>query len=890
MLLLAFFISLGFKASAYEVTYKWNIPGAIELHEKSAAGALIELADDATEYTYSGTESGSFYAIAKPGYIITKIVAAGVEQKVPAPSNYGSAWGPFISESNASKYSPAEITLEEVEYNIPMKLTIDNGANDIYMQYGPLNKRLDIKNGEQTIYFSKYDTNCYIGGQNGLASADIYNVEVSGTKLTLPYAWSTQYSFTPVENAEIKIRAYEGDEVVKNQYVLSFEAPEGAIASVFNRTTSKIVTDLTEENLTFNEDDRIQINFNPEFSVTALTVNGEDYLEELYSNNILFNITGNTTVKVEGTVKQYGTVTFNAYVINPEGVKLYQGGYQQNLFTGSATETTTEDITVGGITFPAGTTCILHPEASEKNPKIFVEANEGWYIKTVLAPESLGNAKYDVWSSAIESTTNGKTFYVVAEKYETPAILDLIVPASGYMFKCNTALAQNWDNPLPQYSLQEGRNTINYLPGYHDPFIFSFTDESMSLYVDGVAQQADENGRYQVNPVYDAATGVYSTAIVFASTPKNVAVTFKGEAIASSDIYYGTARKAVTLDANNRTTVLPGMVLGFKLPAGCQAVAATQTGTPKVYTAADADASGYIVLAPEAATVVTIEKAATTANLVPLTLTPETGTVARNISTIKMMMPVLENYEHSYYINPDDLAKITLTPENGDAVTPAGLGDVSMTMDETMFVFPLQFDPAVTEAGKYTLDIPAGIIYETAWDDASKSFVKVDGGNANAAAAAEYTVDPNAETAFSTYELTPAAGNVESIEMILLNFPKVPLTFSATYPETVEITNGTTTYTCALGFDWNQETLCFKIMPVTEDYEPVVITEEGEWTLTIPEGSIGLEAETCPLIEAKYIIAAAEPSYILDPVDRLDCIQPRHDKSDFQKRKRNHVQ
>lgn len=865
--LLAIIASFMPEASAYDVTFKWNIPGAIELREKSAVGTVIPLADDATEHMCSSSESGYFYAIAKPGYIITKVVANGAEQKVPAPNMYGSTWSKYFTESNAAGFSPVEITLEEVEYNIPMKLTIENGAKDIAMQFGPLTRKLEIANGEQTVYFSKHDTNCYISPLNGLAAKDIYSIEVNGEKLTLPYSFSSQYSFTPSENAEIKIRVYEGEEVVKKQYVLSFDAPEGAVASVFNRTTSSgIITDLTEENLTFNENDLIQVNFNPEFNVTGLFVNDEDYLEELYSNNISFRLADNTTVKVEGSVKEYGTVVFDAYVINPEGVRLYQGGYQQNLFEGAATETTKEDISIAGQTFPAGSTYILHPEASEKNPKIFVEANEGWYIKTVLASDGVGSKTYDVNTGAIDAQYNDKSFYVIAEKFDTPARFELIVPASGYSFRQSQVLSQNWENPVTQYTLKEGANTINYLPGYHDPFMMSLHSETSSLYVDGVAQSADENGRYQIAPVYNADDNdIYTTAIVFTETPKNYAVTFKGETIASSDIYYGTARKAVTLDANNRTTVLAGMTLGFRLPAGCQAVAATQSGTPRTYTSEDADAKGYIAIAPEAATVITIEKAASSSDLVSLALNPETGAVTRSIATIKMMMPAPDNYEHSYYIDPADLTKITLTAENGTVHHPAGLGDVSLSQDETMYVFPVLFEPAIAEAGKYTLDIPAEIVYENAWDEASASFKKVDGGYANAKTVAEYTVDPNAVTAFSTYELNPAAGNVESIEMIYLNFPNLPLVWNATYPETVEITNGTTSQACALALDWNQETLCFKIVPVTEDYEPVVITEKGEWTLTVPAGSIEFEGESNPEIIARYIIGAAEPSYILEP-------------------------
>lgn len=604
MVLLA---SFGFNAYAYEVTYKWNIPGAIELREKTAVGAIIPLADDATEYTYTSTEGGSFYAIAKPGYIITKIVAAGVEQKVPAPNTYGSVWGPYITESNASKYSPAEITVEKVNYDKPMKLTIENGANDLVVQLGPLNKCLDIVNGEQTVYFSEFDTKCYISGQNGLASKDIYKVEVNGVALTLPYAFSSSFEFTPAENDEIVIRAYEGEEVVKNKYVLYFNAPEGAIESVFDRTVSGgLITDLTEENLTFNEGDIIQVNFNPEYEFTSLTVNGEDFLDELYSNNISFRIYSNTVVKAVGAPKQYGTVTFNAFVVNPEGVKLYQGGYQQNLFEGAPSETTVSDISVAGITFPAGKTYILHPQASEKNPRIFVEANDGWYIRTVLAPEEVGSSVYGVQTASVSAEYNGTVFYVIAEKYETPAKVEVIVPSGGYVFKSSTVLSQNWNNPSTEFSLHEGRNTVNYLPRYHDPFTFAFTEETMSLYVDGTPQEADENGRFQLIPVFNAETGAYSTAIVIDGNPETFAVTFKGDALPAGDIYYGTARRAVTLDSNNRTSVLAGMILGFRLPEGKQAVVATKTGSD-TYTYSDADDMGYIVIAPEASTVITIE-------------------------------------------------------------------------------------------------------------------------------------------------------------------------------------------------------------------------------------------------------------------------------------------
>lgn len=850
------------QASAFDITYKWNIPGALEFRAKSANGAVIPVADDVTEHTCTSNENGYIYAVAKPGYIITQVVANGTAQKVSAPGTYGSMWGKFFTEDNAANFSPVEVTLEKVEYNIPMKVIVENGAKDVSVQLSPLNRTLDIVNGEQTVYFSKHDEKCYISPLNGLTAKDIYSVEVNGEKLKLKYAWSNQYDFTPTENAELKIRVYENEEPVKQQYVLSLDAPKGAVASVFNRTASSgLITDFTEENLTFNENDKIQVNFDPEFNITTLTVNGEDYLEQLNNNNIAFNITANTTVKVEGSVKQYGTIVFDAYIVNPEGVRLYQGGYQQNLFEGVATETTTEDAIVDKYTFPAGKTYILHPQASEKNPKIFVEANEGWYIKTVLSANEKG--KIDVNESVIDFKSNGKTFYVIAEKFETPAKFELIMPQIDALFKHNTAQSQNWGNPSTQYTVKEGVNTINYLPGYHDPFTMSLMDENACLYVDGVRQNVDDNNLFHISPVFNAEEGIFSTAIVYATSPKTYAVTFKGEAIASSDIYYGTARKAVTLDNNNRTTVLPGMILGFKLPEACQAVVATQDGS-QTYTAADADAKGYIVIAPEATTKVTIEKAAPAANLVPVTLNPESGAVTRKISAIKVMMPVPENYEHSYFINSDDFAKITLTDQDGSSFSPTSLGDVSLSKDETMYVFPLQFEPAIATAGKYTLDIPAEIIYETAWDEAAEANVRVTGGNANAKTVAEYTVDPNAPTAFSTYELNPAAGNVESIETIYLNFPNIPLVWNVTYPEFVELTNGEASQYCMIVLDWNSETLRFKISPVDENDEPVVLTS-GEWTLNIPEGSIEFDGESNAEITAKYTVGNVEPSYTLEP-------------------------
>ena len=66
------------QASAFDITYKWNIPGALEFRAKSATGAVIPVADDVTEHTCTSNENGYIYAIAKPGYIITKVVANGV--------------------------------------------------------------------------------------------------------------------------------------------------------------------------------------------------------------------------------------------------------------------------------------------------------------------------------------------------------------------------------------------------------------------------------------------------------------------------------------------------------------------------------------------------------------------------------------------------------------------------------------------------------------------------------------------------------------------------------------------------------------------------------------------------------------------------------------------
>lgn len=225
-------------------------------------------------------------------------------------------------------------------------------------------------------------------------------------------------------------------------------------------------------------------------------------------------------------------------------------------------------------------------------------------------------------------------------------------------------------------------------------------------------------------------------------------------------------------------------------------------------------------------------------------ITPSPGATVKSLSTVKiefglntgegMAMPIV-----------DDFSGITLTSGEGGAVSAT---EVTPDVDNWPINTVIINFPAVTAPGTYTLSVPADVFAECVWSDEADNFVPLEE-LTNSPISAVYTVSADAASVFDNYILTPAAGSkVARISEIGLSFPDAPYSIERNDELEVTISNGTTTYPGTVG-GWGNEniTIFFE-----EGYDEVVITEEGMWKLSVPQGLFSADGEESPAIEAEY--------------------------------------
>lgn len=120
---------------------------------------------------------------------------------------------------------------------------------------------------------------------------------------------------------------------------------------------------------------------------------------------------------------------------------------------------------------------------------------------------------------------------------------------------------------------------------------------------------------------------------------------------------------------------------------------------------------------------------------------------------------------------------------------------------------------------------------------------------------------------FDAYTLDPAAGDVQQISEILVNFPNMgDNKFTWNRSSIITLTHGETSYMgSVLGYGTQR---AINFIDLSDPMNPVAVnvTTPGEWTLTIPAGTFQSGADKSPLITAVYnVVQEAGPSYTASP-------------------------
>lgn len=238
-------------------------------------------------------------------------------------------------------------------------------------------------------------------------------------------------------------------------------------------------------------------------------------------------------------------------------------------------------------------------------------------------------------------------------------------------------------------------------------------------------------------------------------------------------------------------------------------------------------------------------------------VTPVEGSVVKELSTITCTTDDSKpssTYALSYSHNKEPWVYVKLLNEKGDSIARAEIDDYYEMEGTTPVVkgFTLNFEPAITEPGKYTIVMTDSVYclgegYEAGPNEYEVRF--------------SYTVVEGPKAELNLMSITPAdESTVESLETISLCTERTPI-YCVPTPVTALNRAGRKTYTGTLTMD--EESSYYVNIKFDEP-----ITEEGDYTIDIPEGIFGDKewydsdymAGTCnPAMTLYYTVGAAAP-------------------------------
>lgn len=884
-LLLTMLLGLGFNASALSVTFEWETPGSVKIQTGGLSGPFADLTADQTSYTFETSQSfGSCYIYAAEGYILGDMVSTDGAKTFKPFLAYGKdekcVGGSMNSSVNGKTF---KVKCVKLERNDQFTVEVENGLDAIKAQFAS-GYTLDLKAGSNSYIFNPDIDDPLTVTLTGVQSA--YSITLNGTAVEKNKYGSYYENINVQPNDKLYIRVYE-NEPKDCSFTLKYGAGmAGCLYNIRNTTTSTFIfpEDITDNTITVKEGSTLYVNFvEDDFNYTKFVFNGEDITSKFSNNRLTLTVTEETnTLEIEGTPKVYADINFTGYIVNPEGVEfsLTYGGEAIAIGEGEAISA---DMSAGGVTFPAATTRMFTIPVKENIGKMFFGPKEGYYIADVFTvtpgsttPEAHGG------NSTINAEFDGTTFYMVVKKLTAAYSANLKVIGDNHaMMKGYAQLSNNWNNPsAPNYSLSAGESTISFIPGYNTPLSVMISEELTSaVYLDGAAVAPKANSDagtndYAFTPYYPANESdakALSTITVYADGTNGNSDLASASLTENDGVTAGFFYSPVRHEADKAgQKVLKGTIFIVK-PSTSDCYISYKGQIVHGYTADGTYVNGldengeYVMTATtnNRNNVIAVGKQ----KFVGIDVTPANGATVKKISEITVTTPFMEELgDHMLNIVDSKIADITVS--KGDVIVAKGaeLGEPGQD-EQGGFTFPVIFNNTITEAGEYTIAVPAGAFVEMAWSDADESYIPVANGYSSDPASVTVTVDPDLKSPLDVYTIVPASGSaLKTLGPVRIIFPDYTPYTMFDNMGSATISNGKITRNCLIGYDWNYfEARAITVIPVDGNDEEIVITEKGTWTLTIAAGELTCEGESNSEITAVFNIDPENPVYPISP-------------------------
>lgn len=875
----------GFQASAFSTTVTWEIPGSVKLYEGNPNPALspkvIPLGADQTSITLT-TKDKQYYFIGDNGYKLEGATRDGVKMNFTTVDNIQyykvstEVWDDFDGTSSV-------LSVSKIEYTGSFTLNIINGENRIkslklYPESGGsiASRYLEVKAGKNIIPITANEGLLWL---QKIASADIFHtVAVDGTTIASS-GW--QYKISPITNGSTVTIAYSEPTAESTEATITVKFtnnnPE-CLKSLTNwiGTSPSFIKNYTEP-FKIEKGTQLSFNLNSDYTPVSLTANGQ---AAAFATKLTVN--EDTEFIVNVSEKDYGTTTAVLYTNNIEALS-----FRNNSLHATAGAITIKDegeVAAGTVTFGKTGFTINEPthkytlgNISLKYHNVFFEVADGYMIKE----SALNNKDQANITGAAAFDAEYGPAYINLHKvnYTDPIYVYYEGPAKNARMKAKYCVTFD-TSVLEQVVSYEGAGDNNCLtPGWNvfkiDPEInntfeiSSFLEDDIEnysriVYVDGVAYDYPDGESFVSTTAIKKGSivKVFLTPVLPAA--RNVNFITAGD-LSGATITYNNGYSST---ADFSTPIVEYGATEFTISGSDLSVTVNGQASNGTFTAAE----GQNNVAVAKANYETLPLATDIAN----------GATVRSLSTLEILIPMSFTEDGTRSAALVDGAEKWI--QSSHKISSVTIGDPTETAVPVIITFadqPQAKAKAVTAASEVTVSIPAGIIYETVYDEATDTFIRPANAKVNAPMDLNFTVDP---TLPLTWSFDPAngsendlpAGNVvitlslsdaKSIDKTAMAEAAGPwITFAGAPVKKVEDADE------ELGWSYFETSDNIGKPVVAFNINKGVFTKAGELTITANEGAFTVNGvEASPAVEyAATFGHNVEYSYTLNPADGTD--------------------
>ncbi len=241
---------------------------------------------------------------------------------------------------------------------------------------------------------------------------------------------------------------------------------------------------------------------------------------------------------------------------------------------------------------------------------------------------------------------------------------------------------------------------------------------------------------------------------------------------------------------------------------------------------------------------------------------PVAEAVVKSLSKVTVRFDITKLGDNQVFCDATKADQITLSKAGAaEPIKATGVAFDEMAYEEDTMPYTIEF-PETTEAGEYTVTVPAGFFWAAAEQGAKPADAV-----SNDEITVKYTVDPNAKSGMQVYTIldpVQSPETVESFEEVNIDFTEVSGQIQFADEPNITITKDGTPLagvTCNLTWNWNLGNMHTAKVYFEKDEDTYVIKEDGNYELTIGAGSIFIENDQCEEIKAKFIVKSATKSY-----------------------------